>query len=440
MQTVIEFPEPGEIKKSPAVIHSKAELTFMEKKISNALFQNAYATLDSKTVHTIRLAKLKEKCEYDSNDAAYFKKSIEALQSKSIKYDIFDEFGKETGWGVGSIISWVHVHNGTCQYEYPQKLASLMSDPDRFVRINLKVQNLLTSGHTYTIYELCSITKGLLAKRNIVYSKWYPLPVLHQILGTTDKKTYKVFGNLKRYILDKAVVEIALKTDIKIDYETQKEGRQVKSVRFLIQKNDNQPTPVVVDDEMNTATSVKHSAKEYTKIIDVFGVTEKAATKIFSSHELPYIKEKIKITDDAIQNGSVSRPAGFFVKALNEDYQVVAPSIDTNEPTPPTEQDRRDEKAERLKSQIETQMFTHESYFASEAKASYLSTLSEPEKDSLLAEIKIRVPGTRSLNQNSIGFIILEKIQGYDDAKTTYLAERREVLEKRMQQALARKD
>ena len=75
-------------------------------------------------------------------------------------------------------------------------------------------------------------------KTNILYDKLKSLSYdeLKKLLMVEDVKSYNRFPDFRRFVLEKAQLEINELTDIDISFEPIKTGRKVTSIKFTIEE------------------------------------------------------------------------------------------------------------------------------------------------------------------------------------------------------------
>lgn len=96
---------------------------------------------------------------------------------------------------------------------------------DRFTVMDLRNIIPLNSSYAIKIYQIMCCHKK--------YGITIILEELKKMLGIEDKGAYKLYGAIKRDILEISKKEINEKTDILIDYQEIKEKKRVASVKFI---------------------------------------------------------------------------------------------------------------------------------------------------------------------------------------------------------------
>ena len=114
--------------------------------------------------------------------------------------------------------------NSTIIFEFPTPILEAVKNPEMYVILNLLIMRGLQGKYSSALYELLQDYKKL-GKLHI------EVKVLRKILGVAAGQ-YKVFTMFKKRILDISVSEINEKTDLKVTYSLERQGRKVVAVHF----------------------------------------------------------------------------------------------------------------------------------------------------------------------------------------------------------------
>lgn len=118
-----------------------------------------------------------------------------------------------------------------------------------FTSYNLKNAINLNSKYAIRIYQL---TKSSLYKNELIIG----LEDLKERLILTQK-SYNRFCNINTKVIQPSIREINDKTDIKVECEHIKSGREVVALKFKINKSDNNKQKVVLNKNANKTISAK---------------------------------------------------------------------------------------------------------------------------------------------------------------------------------------
>lgn len=204
---------------------------------------------------------------------------------------------------------------------HPDLKPYLLRLKSNFTLLDIRNFVSLHSGSTMRIYELLKQYENTHTKQREI-----PLEVLKSMLGVVDK--YPLYGNFKQKILDEAQRRINESTDITFTYEEIKKGKKVSAIRFkIIKKAKTKPgtTKEPLDLLSSSTLMVNDNQQEFfDEIYDVvksWGITAGTLLKLLDEYNIERIRTALKITQRQVKQGKIKENiAGFFVKALKEEY------------------------------------------------------------------------------------------------------------------------
>lgn len=132
--------------------------------------------------------------------------------------------------------SWLLVHwVSSMKYEkgiisltiHPELIPYLIDLKEKFTSFKLENILYLNSSHAIKLYQL-------LAQYRTIGERQIMLDDLRSVLGIEEKKIYRLYGDIKRKILDISKREINAKTDITFSYKPIKPSRKVIGIEFKI--------------------------------------------------------------------------------------------------------------------------------------------------------------------------------------------------------------
>ena len=229
------------------------------------------------------------------------------------------------------IINWIasaeiREGSGMVEFEFSEKLRPyLLQLKSHFTKYKLQNILQLKSGFSIRLYEL-------LKARQFIGKAEYEVGELKEILGLGDK--YSVYYDFKRRVLLVAQEELKSYSDIYFDFKEKRVDRKVSSLTFYIHENvevvrkmeetDELPkidTPLI-DELVNLGFSRLKAIELLQLDFDVLmdeHIKESVKGAYSSAEE--YFKEKIDLTIFEYNRGKVHNPSGFFLKAIQEDFQ-----------------------------------------------------------------------------------------------------------------------
>lgn len=295
------------IKKHTATIHVSADLSLVQRKLMNALLFQAYDDLLVKQVHEIDYNLLCSYMEYDSKDVDLIKGALEGLMKILIKWDYFGNNGRKV-WGATTLLSGYKIKNGIVSYSYSPFLIDKIYNPEIYSRINMKSINNLSSKYSIILYENC------FRFLDVGSTGWIDIDTFKGLMGVDEYSSYKDrFFAFKGKILNESIKEINDETDITIEAEYKKTGRNISHVKFSISKKILPTDNVIFEDNGNDSDCFK-------KLI-AFGVNPKLAHSMIVNHGEEYILEKIKIAEKAKSENKINSSSGFLISAIKNDYK-----------------------------------------------------------------------------------------------------------------------
>lgn len=127
--------------------------------------------------------------------------------------------------------------------EVSETLLSLVFDIDRINGkgyFSYKLRNILQieSLYSYLLFNYLE-SKALRRDGAVILTTWdVELQELKEILNCEDVEYYKTFKRFNDMILKKCHKELTAKTDMQFEYETVKQGRFVKAIRFTVKPHE----------------------------------------------------------------------------------------------------------------------------------------------------------------------------------------------------------
>ena len=299
-----------ELKKHAATIHCSNGLSLLQRKISNALLYHAYNELLLKEEHEINIKQLCRLIAYNGNNHAVIKEALKELLSTVIEWNVVNDTTGLEDWSASSILASVSLQGPTCLYAYSPRMKQLLHSPSMFGKINLFIQSRFKSSYGLALYENCIRYRGL------PFTKWFEMELFRKLMGVPDDK-YLIFRDFKRRVLDKSVEEVNTYSDLIIEPEVLKEGRQVTKVRFLLKERAKKTRLGASALATNTDNDLK------TKLVTQFGLTVEQVEQVLTDYGKEFIDEKLAVIEATknYQEGKVHNLAGYFISALKNNYQ-----------------------------------------------------------------------------------------------------------------------
>lgn len=302
-----------ELKKHVGLIHSTNKFSLLERKIANALLYNAYDELITKSEHSIHIAQLSFLIGYNSKDYKTIKKSLIALLSTVLEWNIIDKNKKENDiWVASSMLADAKIDGPICTYSYSNRLKELCYHPEFYGKLNMKVLAAFKSSYGLALYENC------IRYQNIFQTPWLDLMTYRKLMGVEEGE-YKKFKDLNKRVIKPAVTEVNKYSSITVEPEFKKQGRDIMAIKFLITKK-----PIQKDvSSVKVIDKTVQLGKLNDCLVNDYGFLTSNAQKLIKQYGEQYIFSKIKMIESSssYNNGKILNLASYLQKALIEDYQ-----------------------------------------------------------------------------------------------------------------------
>jgi len=313
-----------DLKKHVALVHASGDLSFLPRKAFNVLLLQAYDQLLTKRVHEIPTKLLAQLAGYDSSDTVSLAKSLKSLQETVIQFNELDHKGTVSFLAQGSLLSWIEIRAGRCQYSFIEQMAERMYDPEVYARINIGLQEKFTSGFTLTLYENC------VRYRDIRQTGWWDIDKARRLLGATAK-SYDKFRKFRERVLDPSIREINAVSDIvlslELDYGPGR-GKPVVAIKFHIAEN---PQLSMIPMK-GTGQEPARESDAYKKLREL-GVSDRLALQTAESNPELALRA-VAATNRAKGAGRIkSTPAAYAAGLIRARAEM--PPVDDRTPTPP---------------------------------------------------------------------------------------------------------
>lgn len=310
-----------ELKKHAATIHCSNTLSLLQRKVSNALLFHAYKELMTREEHEITVKQLCRLIGYQGNNHSVIKDALKELISTVIEWNVVNDVTGSENWSASSILASVSLEGPLCYYAYSPRMKQLLHSPSMFGKIDLVIQSRFRSSYGLALYENCIRYRGL------PNTKWFEMELLKKLMGIMPG-TYDVFRDFKRRVLDKAIDEVNMYSDLIVEADYQKEGRKVSRVRFKLKDRAKRQRLGTSSKKMEKG-QVDEVGQLKALLIEQFGLSVVQLKQTLADYEVPFIQEKIKMIESSrpYKQGKVQNLAAYLISALKNDYQAGKPRM-----------------------------------------------------------------------------------------------------------------
>jgi len=329
-----KLPAAKKIRKPSAMIQTNIrDLTLTQRKLINFMVFVAQREGDRK-LYSTDVKTMKALCDVRSTENIDLREQFEQLNSIKIE---FNYLGKDnnTIWELMNLVSAARVvtNTGQVDFEIPYMLREKILNPNIYTPLNILLIAGLKSKYSIILYELL---------RDYMTAPVFPKLSIDQfrvLMGLNDNQ-YKLFKDLRKRVIDRAVKEINKKTDIRCSYTLVKEhGNRYAYIVFEVEKNEDFKLP-----QAEKKKTLPPPVDEYDIPHDVLHVIPKKyrVAEVFRTIA-PYLDRQamlisnIRYTDKKHKENFI----GYLRKALLEDYAKSAREVQENEARAAAEAEER---------------------------------------------------------------------------------------------------
>lgn len=149
-----------------------------------------------------------------------------------------------------------------------------------YVKLNMFIRRGLNSKHSLALYEMLKDYQNIGRIR-------VDIEAFRKLLGI-EPDQYKIFTMLKKRIIDTAVDEINEKTDLKVVYDLENEGRKITAIVFRVSGLTKLETNQKANDE------ILHK-------LNSMGIRDSVAKELIEKHDEDYILANIRVVEEELQ-------------------------------------------------------------------------------------------------------------------------------------------
>lgn len=329
------------LQKHSSVIGIENRLTMLQRKVYNVLLYFARPYLLEQHTHVIRVPTLERALGRDSSNRSYLVESIEQLNGFVVRYDVFSKDPDHAHiWNTSApILSGTKVtsDNTMIVYSFPQVMAPLLAEPNRYGTLPLEVQNRLKGRYTLPLWEHYLDQIG--GRRNETEIQ-FRIDDLRRLLCLED--CYTAFKDLRKRVIDPAHKEINDVSNVGVHWiETVRHKRRVEAVRLKLTRQGRAHAitdrPAIIDDGLsNDAMQDPGLLKRLYKVFD-----EGAVNRIAGQYDANRIRRNLDYI--ARYKANVKDLGALTRAAIRDDYagQESAPAENNVEGTPTEPPDQR---------------------------------------------------------------------------------------------------
>lgn len=358
------------IVSSNELIHAKYHFSLWQKRVFMYFVSQIGKEASDFGLQKVYIADLVRFFESDQNGtvADIIENVPRQLYETSIQVPSRDAEGHERFGEVRLVTKYTkpqdkHPGNAYIELKFNEDLKPHLLDlKKQFSKYELRYIIHLQSAHAIRIYEIL---------KSHQYQKTIDLDVdyLKVILEVAEK--YKLYGDFKRKIIDKAQADLAQFCDIAFSYQEIKSGKKVVTLRFSIFENKpgernkaapakNQARSVVsapppADGEKEAERDALFMEMQAT-VIGEWGVSPSRLLDLMRAYEPDIVRQAFRITKRRAAAGALTNRAGFFVEAVQKGFTDDAEAAAKRTAQQYAEQAEKSAKLDGMRAQLEAQI------------------------------------------------------------------------------------
>ena len=191
----------------------------------------------------------------------------------------------------------------------PQLKPYLLQLQNQFTKIEISDVMELKSIYAVRIFEL-------LLQYESIGKRTTSLKDLKNYCGI--KGEHKLYGDLKRTVINQAKTEINAKTEYEVDYTETKEARKVVSLEWTIKKKTHfeksqEAKARIIQKELRSGNVIIQELLEY-------GFTLPHSRRLVKSNDHEALVNAIKSVDIQVERGRAKNPKAMLIKAIQEKW------------------------------------------------------------------------------------------------------------------------
>ncbi len=359
-------PTKSLIVSSNELIHAKYHFSLWQKRVFMYFVSQIGKEASDFGLQKVYIADLVRFFEAEQNGtvADIIENVPRQLYETSIQVPSRDEQGNERFGEVRLITKYTKPQdknpgNAYIELKFNEDLKPHLLDlKKQFSKYELRYIIHLQSAHAIRIYEIL---------KSHQYQKQIDLDVdyLKVILEVAEK--YKLYGDFKRKIVDKAQADLAQFCDIAFTYQEIKSGKKVVTLRFSIFENrpgeknrSTSPPPPRPEKGTSKPAGTGADAERDTLFMEIqetvvgeWGVSPSRLLDLMRAHDPETVRQAFRVTKRRAAAGGLANRAGFFVEAVQKGFTDGAEAAEKRTAQKTAEQAAKMDKLTGLKNQLD---------------------------------------------------------------------------------------
>ena len=333
------------VHKPTGTIQIANQFTLTERKLFNALIYHAQRnnriTADEQTIAQSEVfAAIGWGKSKNTDD---LKTALRKLTGTTVEWN---EFGVDRAhiWTVCTFLASGKLVRGNLKYRLNPEIVEQVRRPTLFAKMQLLVQGQFSKKYSLVLYEYLLDFISRAQEKELAIEP-VPLEHLQRLLGAEAKSYsgpngYKFFN---RDVLQPAVKEINVHSDLTVEVQRKKEKRRVVAIGFLVARKESFQLAF----ELNAPLSAEDEKPKddlVNRLVDL-GVTRRQAGNWCRVYDRERIEGNIAQLNRLVDSGKPIRNApGWLKGAIEDDYRPKLSKV---------EAERREETKKALRAQLE---------------------------------------------------------------------------------------
>lgn len=223
--------EKLELSKPRQAVEISNTITLTQRKAFNCLMLQSLLTPKPKgqKYHTISIKELCHLTGYRQKDFIYLDEQLKDMQTTLIEWSGKNDSIRGRVQFLGHI--FYDLDTGILEYSFSEKLLDLVKSNQLYNQLDMGSIRELTSKHALALYEMCA---GY--RETDTYNAgtgWRHISDIKELL-CGDPNVYKQFKVFNRDVLKPAIKEVNEQTDIHVEMEIRRIGRNVHALKFAV--------------------------------------------------------------------------------------------------------------------------------------------------------------------------------------------------------------
>lgn len=228
---------PAPYRKAVQIVHSKpmSNYSLVQRKLTNVWLKNAAESQpDADGFFSIAFTDMMDDMGYEGNNREHVKTSARALMRVAFEWDVLAPDGRGI-WEASVLFPSVSIDQTTARYQISPQLKALIRDPAVYALIDMNSVRKFRRAVSIALYEYC------IRFERLGRTKALPWRDIRDMLLFFDKKDEhtSAYGEYKYFyakVLKPAMAEISSVSEISVDLEVTKQGRNIDKLAFLVRR------------------------------------------------------------------------------------------------------------------------------------------------------------------------------------------------------------